>query len=179
MEQDRPLLHRYASAISRRSLMISYSKWTRIPARPASSLLLRAPILSFSMRAVLFSSLLLTVAPALAQSTDWTSYVLGPSSRTVLPKAILRTSAAGVDNADALLGKSTDPARLTASAGQAKWPDGTTASASSEHAPATESSYAASNAVDGNPTTFWNDVGACASKSVLLNLRLGYRGSIS
>lgn len=43
-------------------------------------------------------------------------------------------------------------------AGDAAWPASTSASASSEHPPATEPSYAASNAVDGNPATFWNDV---------------------
>lgn len=112
------------------------------------------------MRAALFSSLLLTSAPAIAQSTDWKSYVLGPSSRTVLPKAILRTSADGVVNANALLGKSTDPARLTTASGQAKWPDGTTAVASSTHAPNNGNgdgprTYDAKNAIDGAPGRLW------------------------
>jgi alpha-L-rhamnosidase len=42
-----------------------------------------------------------------------------------------------------------------------KWPSGTTAAASSEHAPNTVNgavrTYVASNAVDGNLATFWND----------------------
>ncbi|MFC1414310.1 family 78 glycoside hydrolase catalytic domain [Streptacidiphilus sp. N1-12] len=42
-----------------------------------------------------------------------------------------------------------------------RWPDGTTASASSEHAPnvvdGATRTYAAANAIDGNVATFWND----------------------
>ncbi|KZV86537.1 alpha-L-rhamnosidase [Exidia glandulosa HHB12029] len=41
--------------------------------------------------------------------------------------------------------------------GDSAWPAQTTASGSTTHPPATESSYEASNAVDGNPATFWND----------------------
>ncbi len=41
------------------------------------------------------------------------------------------------------------------------WPTGTTAAASSEHAPnevdGATRTYLASNAIDGNPSTFWND----------------------
>lgn len=42
--------------------------------------------------------------------------------------------------------------------GESAWPQNTRASASSEHPPSSnEPSYAASNAIDGNQATFWND----------------------
>ncbi|KAH7104351.1 Six-hairpin glycosidase [Auriculariales sp. MPI-PUGE-AT-0066] len=92
-------------------------------------------------------------------STDWTSYVLGPKSRTVLPMAILAQN--GVQNADALIGKADGAARLSSGSSQFRWPDGTTASASSTQSPnngnGSPRTYDAKNAIDGSSATFFSD----------------------
>ncbi|KZV82598.1 Six-hairpin glycosidase [Exidia glandulosa HHB12029] len=92
-----------------------------------------------------------------AADRDWQSYILGPTSRTLFPSAILKSSAAGVQNADALLGNSAEPLRLSTDKGQARWPDGTTAAGSSTHDASNGRTYDAQNAIDGSTATFWND----------------------
>jgi hypothetical protein len=106
---------------------------------------------------------LATPADATSESADWRRYVRSPASREVRPARVLATTG-DVHNADALLGPGGGVTVLT----RAKpvppptWPTGTTASASSSHAPnggdnGTTTTYDASNAIDGDPTTFWND----------------------
>ncbi len=113
------------------------------------------------MKKTLIASLAVLLAiPAAAQAADWQSYVLAPSSRTVAPASILSSS--GVTDPDALLAPGGGAARLTESIeGATKWPAGTTATASSFHAPNTNNgqprTYAPGNAVDGDMSTFWND----------------------
>ncbi|WP_328472625.1 alpha-L-rhamnosidase-related protein [Streptomyces sp. NBC_00448] len=102
-------------------------------------------------------------APAPHDTGDWQKYVQGPSSRTVRPVSVLRSS-----------GSVTDPQALLAPGGGVtvlsrpqpaqppRWPDGTTATASSSHAPnggddGQPRTYDAGNAIDGDPGTFWND----------------------
>jgi hypothetical protein len=94
---------------------------------------------------------------------DWHRYVQGPSSRTVRPTRITR-SAGNVDAPGNLLTRGGKPTVLTRPQPTAppRWPDGTTATASSSHAPNNGNdgqprTYDAANAVDGNTDTFWND----------------------
>ncbi len=94
---------------------------------------------------------------------DWQAYVRGPADRTVRPVAVTRTE-----------GQVASPAALLAPGGAAtvltrpqpaappRWPAGTTAAASSSHAPndgndGQPRTYDAANAIDGDPGTFWND----------------------
>lgn len=94
---------------------------------------------------------------------SWQSYVQGPSSRTVRPAGIVRSSG-DVTGADALLrpGGGTTVLKRPKPADPPRWPEGTTAAASSSHAPNNGNdgrprTYDASNAIDGNTDTFWND----------------------
>ncbi|MBP0458569.1 alpha-L-rhamnosidase-related protein [Streptomyces montanisoli] len=95
----------------------------------------------------------------------WHRYVQGPSSRTVRPARVLPDATTGdVRDADALLKPGGRPAVLTRPrpAAPPAWPDGTTAEASSAHAPnggndGNPRTYDAKNAIDGDPDTFWND----------------------
>ncbi|MCU1529360.1 MAG: alpha-L-rhamnosidase [Frondihabitans sp.] len=102
-----------------------------------------------------------TATAAPTPTPSWAKYDVAPTSRDVKPVRIL-TSTGGVTNPKGALGGH-GVTTLT----QAKpvapptWPAGTTASASSTHAPNTNNgvprSYDASNAIDGDTTTFWND----------------------
>ncbi|WP_425827057.1 discoidin domain-containing protein [Streptomyces fractus] len=95
--------------------------------------------------------------------TGWQRYVQAPASRTVRPVRVVTHS-----------GDVTAPAALLTAGGRAtslrraepaptpRWPDGTTAQASSTHAgnngsDGTPRTYDASHAVDGDRDTFWND----------------------
>ncbi|MGY0021772.1 alpha-L-rhamnosidase-related protein [Streptomyces sp. YJ-C3] len=95
--------------------------------------------------------------------TGWQRYVQAPSSRTVRPVRLL-ASQGDVTRPEALL-KPGGPAtvlRRPEPAPAPRWPEGTTAEASSTH-PGNNGSdgqprtYDASHAVDGDPDTFWND----------------------
>jgi hypothetical protein len=93
----------------------------------------------------------------------WQAYVQGPSSRTVRPTRVQRTTG-GVTTSDALLkpGGGVTVLKRPQPAEPPRWPDGTTATASSSHAPnggndGQPRTYDGSNAVDGNIDTFWND----------------------
>lgn len=118
----------------------------------------------------------LTAQPAFADSadsansaaipgndTDWHKYLNGPTSSNVAPvKVIAHTG--DVKDPDALLkrgGKVTILSRPQPPV-PPSWPSGTTATASSYHAPnngddGTYTTYDPSNAIDGDTTTFWND----------------------
>jgi hypothetical protein len=100
---------------------------------------------------------------ASAAASDWRRYLAGPGTRNVSPARVL-ASAGDVKNPDALLKPGgavtvlTRPQPPTPPA----WPAGTTAAASSFHAPnsgdnGAPTTYDPSNAIDGDPTTFWND----------------------
>lgn len=103
-------------------------------------------------------------APAVPRgTTSWHRYVQGPSSRTVRPVAVT-ASAGDVRRPEALLGRggATTVLRRPEPADPPRWPRGTTAEASSSHAgnngnDGTPRTYDATNAVDGDPDTFWND----------------------
>lgn len=87
---------------------------------------------------------------------SWQSYVLAPDSRQVEPAAVLATSSAGVTDANALLAPGGGAARLERPVeGQTRWPQGTTASASSTYSG--PGGYVASNTIDGDTSSYWND----------------------
>jgi hypothetical protein len=94
---------------------------------------------------------------------DWHRYVRGPGGRTVRPVRVLRTQGK-VSGADAVLRPGGGVAVLTRPKPPQPpaWPAGTTAAASSSHAPnngddGRPRTYDAANAIDGDPDTFWND----------------------
>jgi hypothetical protein len=103
-------------------------------------------------------------SPGGSPGTDaWHRYVQAPASRTVRP--VRTTGSAGdVTRPDALLepGGPVTVLRRPQSPAAPRWPEGTTAEASSAHAgnngnDGQPRTYVASNAVDGDPDTFWND----------------------
>ncbi|WNI21972.1 alpha-L-rhamnosidase C-terminal domain-containing protein [Streptomyces sp. ITFR-16] len=95
--------------------------------------------------------------------TGWQRYVQAPASRTVRP---VRTTASTGDvlRPEALL-KPGGPATVLRRAEPSpapRWPEGTTAEASSTHpgnngGDGQPRTYDASHAIDGDPQTFWND----------------------
>lgn len=94
---------------------------------------------------------------------SWHRYVQGPSQRTVRPVRIVR-SAGDVSAPEALLapGGGVTVLRRPQPPAAPRWPQGTTAEASSTHAGNDGSdgrprTYDADNAIDGDPGTFWND----------------------
>lgn len=94
---------------------------------------------------------------------NWQQYVQGPSSRTVRPTGV-HSVTGQVTRADALLkpGGRTTVLKRPQPPTPPSWPAGTTAAASSSHAPNNGNdgrprTYDASNAIDGDPDTFWND----------------------
>ncbi|HEY7048509.1 MAG TPA: alpha-L-rhamnosidase C-terminal domain-containing protein [Jatrophihabitantaceae bacterium] len=111
--------------------------------------------------AVLITGLIAIPASADARPASWQRYVVAPSSRDVRPVRVLATTG-DVAQAQGALGHGT--ATLTRPAPQPKpaWPAGTSATASSFHAPNNGNdgkprTYDPGNAVDGNTDTFWND----------------------
>ena len=103
-------------------------------------------------------------APGVAGApADWPRYVFGPTSNNVSPARVIAT-AGEVSNPDALLAPGGKVTVLTRPKPPVPptWPSGTTATASSFHAPnsgdnGTYTTYDPSNAIDDDPTTFWND----------------------
>jgi hypothetical protein len=102
-------------------------------------------------------------APAAPATTapGWQKYVVAPSSRDVRPVRVLST-AGDVTNPDGLLGRGVATLKRQAPPPKPAWPGGTTAAASSFHAPnnggnGQPRTYDPGNAVDGNTDTFWND----------------------
>lgn len=103
---------------------------------------------------------------------DWQRYVVAPPDRDVKPVRVLQVRG-DVTSPDALLadeGGSTTLHR-TPPKTPPTWPTGTTASASTFHAPNSDGdqqrTYAPSNAIDGDVTTFWNDDTIAAYPDVL------------
>ncbi|MFJ6700273.1 alpha-L-rhamnosidase C-terminal domain-containing protein [Streptomyces sp. NPDC091272] len=102
-------------------------------------------------------------AGALPAAGAWHRYVKAPSSRTVRPVRVVRTTG-DVSAPDALLtpGGKVTVLRRDKPPATPRWPQGTTAEASSTH-PGNNGSdgaprrYDATNAVDGDLGTFWND----------------------
>lgn len=84
----------------------------------------------------------------------WQQYIVSPNSRNITPLSITGNTSAGVSFPNG----GTTPFRLTQPSvvGSLNWPPGTIASASSTHAP-NPTTYYPSNAIDGNPATWWND----------------------
>ncbi|MYW69434.1 alpha-L-rhamnosidase [Streptomyces sp. SID8379] len=95
--------------------------------------------------------------------TGWQRYVQAPASRTVRPVRTL-ASTGDVSRPEALLkpGGPVTVLRRAEPEPAPRWPEGTTAEASSTHAgnnggDGQPRTYDASHAVDGDPDTFWND----------------------
>jgi hypothetical protein len=102
-------------------------------------------------------------APAVSAlpGPGWQKYVVAPSSRDVRPVRVLSTTG-DVTNPNGLLGRGVTTFKRQAPPPKPAWPAGTTADASSFHAPnnggnGQPRTYAPGNAVDGNLDTFWND----------------------
>lgn len=105
-------------------------------------------------------------APALAQPAhghqpSWAKYVVAPTGRDVKPVRVIAT-AGDVTNPDGALGKGVATLVRQQPAPRPAWPAGTTATASSFHAPNNGNDgrprdYVPGNAIDGNTDTFWND----------------------
>lgn len=90
-----------------------------------------------------------------AGPASWQRYVVAPSSRAVKPVRVL-SSAGNVTNPDGVLGRGVTTLTSTP---PPVWPTGTTAAASSCHAPNTGDNgqprtYVPGNAIDGNTGTF-------------------------
>ena len=100
-------------------------------------------------------------AASAVRGPGWQKYVVAPSSRDVRPVRVLSTSG-DVTNPDGLLGRGVATLKRQAPPPKPAWPGGTTAAASSFHAPnnggnGQPRTYEPGNAVDGNTDTFWND----------------------
>ncbi|HTJ67625.1 MAG TPA: alpha-L-rhamnosidase C-terminal domain-containing protein [Actinospica sp.] len=100
---------------------------------------------------------------AAASGPPWQQYVVGPTSDNVSPVRVIATTGE-VGNPDALLKRGGTATVLTRPKPPTPptWPAGTTATASSFHDPnsgdnGTPTTYDPSNAIDDDPTTFWND----------------------
>jgi hypothetical protein len=97
-----------------------------------------------------------------SNTTSWQQYVYAPSERHLTPVAVLSTTG-NVTNAEALVSGSGIAyfSRAPQQTSFPSWPAGTTAQGSSEAGSNTVNgavrTYYASNAIDGNLTTFWND----------------------
>ncbi|WP_030984945.1 alpha-L-rhamnosidase C-terminal domain-containing protein [Streptomyces sp. NRRL WC-3744] len=96
-------------------------------------------------------------------STDWHRYVQAPTTGTVRPVSVVAVTG-DVTDAQALLkpGGARAVLRRPRPAPAPRWPEGTTAEASSTHAgnngnDGTPRTYDAAHTVDGDPDTFWND----------------------
>lgn len=110
---------------------------------------------------------------ARASSDSWQQYVRAPSSDIVAPTAIVSSLTTGnVTNPEGFLqdGGSTILSRPQPQT-PPSWPSGTSATASSFHAPNTGDgqarTYDPSNAIDGDITTFWNDDTEAAYPDIL------------
>jgi hypothetical protein len=106
------------------------------------------------------------LVPALASAPvdaapSWQRYIVGPPSRDVRPVAVTQASG-DVTNPQGVLGAGVTTLRRPPVPAKTRWPAGTTATASSSHAPNNGNdgrprTYDAANAVDGDTGTFWND----------------------
>jgi hypothetical protein len=112
--------------------------------------------------ALLLSHSSLAMAALPSNTTSWQQYVYAPSERRLTPVAVLSTTG-NVTNAEALVSGSGIATfnRAPVQTSFPAWPAGTTAQASSEAGSNTVNgatrTYYASNAIDGDLTTFWND----------------------
>ena len=111
--------------------------------------------------------------PAGAGPDDWRRYVVGPAANNVSPARVIATTGE-VRNPEALLKRGGAVTVLTRPKPPVPpaWPAGTTATASSYHAPNNGdgggyTTYDPGNAVDGNPATFWNDADANTYPAIL------------
>ncbi|WP_431877282.1 alpha-L-rhamnosidase C-terminal domain-containing protein [Amycolatopsis sacchari] len=102
----------------------------------------------------------LVAAPADA-AQSWQRYVVAPDSRDVRPVRVVETTG-DVTHPQGVLGHGTAVLRRSPAPAKPAWPAGTTATASSFHAPNNGNdgkprTYAPGNAIDGDTGTFWND----------------------
>ena len=111
--------------------------------------------------AVLISGVIAGPASADARPASWQRYVVAPTSRDVHPVRVLATTG-DVAQPEGALGHGTATLTRPAPPPKPTWPSGTTATASSFHAPNNGNdgqprTYDPGNAIDGNTDTFWND----------------------
>ncbi|HVV24606.1 MAG TPA: discoidin domain-containing protein, partial [Pseudonocardiaceae bacterium] len=124
--------------------------------------------------AAVAGSLAAGVAPAQAaphQDTGWQRYVVAPTSRHVQPVRVLATTG-DVVHAQGALGQGVATLKRSKAPAPPTWPTGTTAAASSYHAPnngddGQPRTYDPANAIDGDTGTFWNDDTIAAYPDVL------------
>jgi hypothetical protein len=135
-----------------------------------SKVLLLGAVLLTVMAAVPATAAARSGPPAAARQPSWTKYVVAPSSRDVQPVRVL-SFGAGVTNPHGALGQGVMTLSRTAPPPKPAWLAGTSASASSFHAPNTDNgqprTYAPGNAIDGDTSTFWNDHTIAAYPDVL------------
>lgn len=99
--------------------------------------------------------------PAHGHLPSWARYVVAPTSRDVKPVQVIATTG-DVAHAAGTLGHGVATLTRTQPAPRPTWPTGTSATASSFHAPNNGNdgkprTYEPGNAIDGNTDTFWND----------------------
>lgn len=105
---------------------------------------------------------------------NWQQYVQSPSSRHVTPVRVV-SATSNVTDPQALTHPGSGDTTITRKLvglqdnGPDSWPTGTTASASSYHACCSNSghTFVPSNALDGNPATYWNNANAGSTHSWL------------
>jgi hypothetical protein len=106
--------------------------------------------------------LLAGLAAASPAEAEWQRYVVAPKSDVVTPVEVIATTGQ-VDAPNAMLHGGPTTLVSTPRPTPPAWPSGTTASASSFHAPnggnsgQTPTTYDPANAIDGKTETFWND----------------------
>lgn len=99
--------------------------------------------------------------PPQHHDASWQRYVVAPATRNVQPVRVLAT-AGDVTHPEGALGHGVARLKRFTPPAPPTWPTGTTATASSFHAPNSGDNgqprtYDPGNAIDGNTDTFWND----------------------
>jgi hypothetical protein len=124
----------------------------------------RVPLLAAGAAGLAAAALLTAPVHAAGQQASppsWARYVVAPSGRDVHPAAVLATTG-DVRNPRGVLGEGTTTLSRPQPPVRPSWPSGTSATASSFHAPNNGNdgrprTYVPQNAIDGNTDTFWND----------------------
>lgn len=118
-------------------------------------------------------------AEAAKLSPSWSKYVVAPSSRDVHPVRVV-SSTGDVTNPAGTLGSGVATLSRPQPAARPTWPTGTSAAASSFHAPNNGNdgrprTYGPQNAIDNDTDTFWNDDTIAAYPDVLTITEPGAR----
>lgn len=118
-------------------------------------------MLKLTIVAVTAAAALVPSGPTAHYDASWQRYVVAPSSRTVEPVRVTATSG-DVTHSSGALGRGVATLKRFTPPAPPTWPTGSTATASSFHAPNSGDNgqprtYDPGNAIDGNTDTFWND----------------------